>query len=320
MNLPALESLHFVQFDLGGTQLEMLQPDKLFCPQLSSLSFEFYHTSQEALAGDIGSPRCSLAHLPRLATLELSCFDRQAPVSDLRLPASLKHLTVWDTDGVDLQWLLLEAVKGIGSGAQLRSLTCTNSTPSSHPAWTPWGASSVARYRELAEQLRGLQDLTLHGSATTLLSAIGAVAGSAPDLTRLEFGVDKELDDLEIPPICSASLKSVTARYSAGNRVPPPPVILSFLPACTKLRDVRVGFCTDGAVAGPGEGTSIKIRCHCTSRRCIMPLDACAGLDDVGVRVLPLPPSSQGVQAYTVTFTCHAAGPKWGHVVRRGFL
>ena len=55
-----------------------------------------------------------------------------------------------------------------------------------------------------------------------------------------------------------------------------------------------------------------------------MPLDACAGLEEVGVRFLPMPPSSQGVQAYTVIFTCHAAGPeqalKWGHVVMPGVL
>ena len=59
----------------------------------------------------------------------------------------------------------------------------------------------------------------MSGRATTLLSAIGAVACSAPDLTRLEFRVEEEPDDLELPPICSASLKSVTGRYKlTGHR------------------------------------------------------------------------------------------------------
>lgn len=188
----------------------------------------------------------------------------------------------------------------------------------------PWGASSVAHYMELAEQLSGLQDLSVSGTATTLLSAVGVIACSTPDLTRLDFQVKTVLDDPQLPQIRSASLKSVTGRFRlAGSKVPPLPVILTFLPECTELRDVQVKFDLYTPKNMPVKGTSVKIRCHCTSERCIMPLDACAGLDEVGVRFLPMP-SSQGVQAYTVTFTCHAARPKralkWDHVVTPGVL
>ena len=310
---------------MGNPQLDKLQPGQLCCPQLSSLLFQYYDTSQVAHAGEVGRQCCSLTHLPRLATLQLLWFYCQATLMDLGLPASLKHLTARATLGVDLKWMLLEAVQGIRSGAQLQTLMCTDCMPSSHPEGMPWGASSVARYRELGQQLRGLRDLTLYGSAPTLLSAIGAVVGSAPDLTRLEFRVEKELEDYELPPICSASLKSLTGRFQLkSHNVRPPPVILTFLSGCTELRDVHVQFHNSRYAAHnmPKEGTCVRIRCHCTSQRCIMPLDACAGLEEVGVRFLPMPPSSQGVQAHTITFICHTAGPEqalvWDHVVLPG--
>ena len=86
----------------------------------------------------------------------------------------------------------------------------------------------------------------------------------------------------------------------------------------------------------PKEGTTVKIRCHCNSQKCIAPFegraswsdkpiwDWAAGLDEVGVRFLQPPASPQGVQPYTVLFTRLAArfkqAPKWGHVVMAGVL
>ena len=321
LNLPALESLAIVSFAFGENfSYPLLQPNQLCCPQLRSLVYDFESTQEED-----GRRCCSLLHLPRLATLVMICDEEEAARMDVALPASLEHLTVQAASlggasqwHVPLKWVLLEAVKCIGNGAQLRALTCANSAPSPHPEGTPWGASSVAHYRELAEHLRGLKDLRLsmYGNAETMLSATSVMASSAPDLTRLEFEFENQLDYFELPPICSASLKSVTGRYS--NTVPPRPVVLGFLPGCTQLRDVHVHFYHDP----PREGTSVKIRCYCISERCIMPLDACAGLAEVGVRFLPMPLTSQGVQVYTVTFTCRAPGPgqalKWGHVVEAG--
>ena len=319
LTLPALESLDISEFGVGDG--DMLQPGQLCCPQLSCLAIDILDNSQDPKPDSAGSRTQwgGLLHLPRLANLVLTYLYQHTPM-DLGLPASLEVLTVRLTDsfeGVDLKWLLLEAGR---NGAQLRSLTCPTASASSHPEGMPWGASSVAHYREFAERLTGLTDLSVDGNATSLLSAIGAVASAAPSLTCLEFGVREGLTGFELPPICSASLKSISGRYYLpGNRVPPPQVVLQFLPGCTQLRYVHVHF---GDHSLPMEGTSVIIRCHCTSERCIMPLDACAGLAGVGVRFLPMPLTSQGVQAYTVTFTCRAPGPgqalKWGHVVMPG--
>lgn len=142
----------------------------------------------------------------------------------LDLPASLEHLTLQacSASGVDLDWVLLEAVKCIRSGAKLRPLTCTNPSPSSYPEGMPWGASW-----ELAEHLLGLKALSLQ--TTTVRSALGAVAGSAPEITRLNFhAMEEHHDDLELAPICSASLESVigqyTGHYLMGRTRPPPPL------------------------------------------------------------------------------------------------
>ena len=320
LNLPALESLDIVEFSFGES--DVLQPDQLCCPQLSSLVFP-YESRQEAQASEGGRQRCRFLHMPRLVALILMCDQDAATRTDLALPASLKQLTVQRTSGgvgADLKWVLLQAIKAIKSGVELRSLTCADSAPSSHPEGRPWGATSVAHYRELGEKLRGLKDLAVYGSAKTLLSAISALACSAADLTRLEFRVKEHPGAMELPPISSASLQSITGRFTG-----PRPLmghkglyILNLLPGCTQLHDVHVHF--DHNM--PKEGKSVKIRCHCTSKRCIVPLDACAGLDEVGVRFLPMPPSSQGLQAYTVIFTCQAVGPEqaleWCHVVMPG--
>ena len=297
----------------------MLQQDQLCCPQLHKLAISL--ESSKARDSEGGRQCCSLLHLARLAVLHLMCSTSQATM-DLRLPATLQQLTVQDNDGgLDLKWVLREAGKLIRRGAHLCSLTCAGTSPSPHPEGTPWGASSAAHFRDLAEQLRGLKALCVYGRGPTLLSAVGAMACSAPDLAHLTFRVEEPPDARELTPISSPSLESITAIFKLTGHVGPPPlVILTFLPGCSQLRDVRVQFYSNI----PRAGTSVKIRCHCSSQDCIMPSDACAGLEELGVQFLPMPPSSQGVQAYTVIFTCYAAGPeqalRWGHFVLPGIV
>ena len=175
-------------------------------------------------------------------------------------------------------------------------MTCVESLPSPHPEGVPWGASSDAHHRELGKQLSGLKDLIVHGQGTTLLRAISATACSAPILTGLRFCVNEGKDDLELPPICSASLKSITGLNSlTGLEAPPPPVILTILVGCTQLRDVHVLF-----LNMPKVGTCVKICCQCHSRACMVSLEghaasiddppsgSCAGLSEVGVRLMPV--------------------------------
>ena len=332
VHLPALKGGEFVDLTHSPRSSGVLTLDRLCCPQLSSLVFDL--GSRQDSASEGSRQRCSLLHLSRLEKLLLFRCSAQA-IIDLGLPASLKHLTVQAASGVvDLKWLLAEAVKCIGSGASLCSVTSADTSPSSHPAGTPWGASSVAHYTELAEQLRGLTVLTVHGKATTLLRAVSTVVCSAPSLARLRYVLEEELDDLYLPPIRSASLECFTGCYRrTGCKVPRPPVVLTFLPGCTRLRDVHVQLYN--LRPDLEEGTSVKIRCHTSGQRCIVPLEerceltlwgAFAGTKQVtiGVHFLPLPPSPQGVQAYTVLFASHATGPeqapKWGSVVVPGVL
>ena len=251
----------------------------------------------------------------------------------LRLPASLTRPTVQDDSfNADLEWVLLEAANCIRGGTQLRTLAHINLMASRYDKGRPWGASSNAHHRELGEQLSGLKDLAVYDNVPTTLSAIDAVACSAPSLTRLTFAIYGP-HGMVLPPICSASLKRITGQcLSVGHSVLPQPVILTFLAECTQLREVHVQFRDT-----PDEGASVKIRCHCTSQRCIVPYEGHAevltdepawrwraGMEEVGVRFLPTPASPQGVQPYTVMFTRHAAGPeqgpKWGHVVMPGVL
>ena len=321
VNLPALKTLDILSFEHQGGTLEL---DQLCCPQLRNLTF-LLHSNGSVRVSEGGRQCCSLLNVPRLENLVLRHFP-QAKRTDLGLPASLQHWTVQDTSGgtgTDLAWVLLEAVKCIRSGAKLRSLTCTNTSPPSYPEGVPWGASSVAHYRDLGQQLRGLKDLSVCSRAPTILSAVGAVACAAPDLTRLQFRAGGHPDDMQLTLVSSASLKSITGRFELYSyEGPPPPVVLTFLHGCTQLRDVRLRVQFFDSM--PEEGTSVKIRCHCTSQDCILPLDACAGLDEVDVQFLPMPPSPRGLQAYTVIYTYHAAGPKqglkWSHAVMPGVL
>ena len=319
LNLPALEGLGIIGFEHQGGAL---QPEQLCCPQLCSLSL----LVDSSLTWDSEGSRhcCSLLNLPRLTTLSIANSSHLA----MGLPVSVTHLTVqdWSADkSADLEWVLLEAAKCMRAGAQLRSLTYVTLMLSSHPEVITWDASSYAHYRELGEQLSSLKDLSVYGNGPTLLGAIGAVACSAPSLTRLKFYTHEPLG-VALPPICSASFQSFTGRYlSLGHAEPPQSVVLTFLAGCTQLREVRVQF-----LDTPTEGTSVKVCCHCNSQRCIVPFEGCAESIDrlpsnwvrVGIRFLPMPASPQGLQAYTVLFTGNAIGPeqapKWGHVVMAG--
>ena len=328
LNLPALEVLDILRFTHSDRQLQV---DQLCCPQLRSLKFQLDITQARACAS--GRQWCSLLQLPQLADLTVSrCSYRKlaqggpgssrlAWAMDLGLPASLQRLRVEATtadDLVPLKWMLLEASKGIRSGAQLRSVTCIDTAAASHPDGAPWGASSVAHYRELGGQLSGLKELNVSGRGGAILSAIGVIACSAPSLTCLHFSVEEDQIDLELPPICSASLKSVFGNFHLGRKAPPLPVTLTFLPECTQLRNVYVGLYN----SNPKVGNYVKIRCHCNGQRCIKLLDACDGA--MGVQFLPLSLEPLGLQAYTVIYACHAAGleqaPKWGQVVVPGVL
>ena len=236
---------------------------------------------------------------------------------------------------VGLECLLHKAAQCIRGGAQLRSLTCAQSVQ--HHVFGGLAMGAIARYSELGEQLSGLRDLRVHGTGSGVLGAVGVVACSVPSLTGLEFSCsDQGPKGWVLPPICSASLESITGRYNlSGRSVPPPPVVLTFLAGCTQLRHVRVQFFDT-----PKAGASVKIRCHCISQSCIMPFEGRAevvdefvddlpwkrpaGREEVAVRFLPPPASPQGVQAFTVLFTWLAIGPeqapKWGHVVMAGAL
>ena len=321
LNLPALEVLGIRAFRLRG---ELLRPDQLHCPQLCSLAFQL--DSSLAWSGNGSRQCCSLLSLARLTTLSINHSSPLATM-DFSLPASLTRLIVQDSSInsiADLNWALLEAAKCIRGGAQLRSSTYDNLLSS--PQGMPWDASSNAPYRELGEQLSGLTDLSVSGKGPTIFHAIGAIASTAPSLTRLMIFARGPIG-MALPLICSASLKSITGLcWLTDLYARPQPLTMTILPACTQLRDVHVHFHDR-----PYEGASVKIRCHCNSQRCFVPFvrrsvlidevpwSQRRGKEEVGVRFMPMPASPMGVQPYTVLFTYQPAGPEqgheWGHVI-----
>ena len=137
---------------------------------------------------------------------------------------------------------------------------------------------------------------------------------------------------MKIPAIGSPSLEIVTVfSQETCRRVPPPPLLMTFLPTCFRLQEVRVQSWGE-----PPEGTAVKIRCYSCSPRNIVPLDAYARqaeaallhphsllLHEVGAEFLPMPCSPldfpEGLEAYSIAYAYHAAGheqpPVWGHVV-----
>ena len=195
------------------------------------------------------------------------------------------------------------------------------------------GGSLHEQYRRLGGELGSLRELEVSGSGEPLLHAVSGLASSVPSLARLKLDAKELLPPMQLPPICSASLESITVVCSAaGHAMTRQPVLLTLLRGCARLREVLVQFHN-----APREGTAVKIRCHCCSRRCISPLnvhadgpddapfDCLAGVREVGVEFLQMTPSAHGVlQGYTILFACHAVGPaqapKWGHVVMLGIL
>ena len=206
--------------------------------------------------------------------------------------------------------MLVQAVKCIGRGAQLHALVSRTTETSLQAA--EWGATLVQQYKRLGAQLHGLKELEVRGDGEALVSALSAVASSAPSLTRLK--IDTKCS--ELPPICSGSLESIVlAYYGIEPMASPSPIILTLLPGCLRLQEVLVRY-----FYAPRESSVVSIRCYCSSPSCIVPLHVGAGLaHELGVQFLPVAPSTEVMRDYTVVFACHAAGPKqplkWGHVV-----
>ena len=338
LKLPALEEINTNGFRHQGG---VLQLDQLIsgCPHVRGLSFQL---DKSVMQGREGSgPRRSLQSLGRLTDLSMwTMLERLHAIMDLDLPAGLTRLKFEDSTNevdyeVDFFWALHEAAQCIRRGAHLRKLICIHTEADLQPA--RWGASLDEQYRRLSGQLTSLHELEVSGEAGPLLAALGAVVSSAPCLTcvKLTISVADWPPHLEFSPICSASLKSFTVGVDMllDEGPPLPPLVLTFLPGCTRLLKVLVRF---GEYA-PADGTAVRIRCHACSSACIVPLNfyACRGdnvrmhyyegpFSDVGVQLLPGPPPRQGEQSYTVMYACHAAGPQqpltWGHVVMPGFL
>ena len=326
LELPALERMSNEGF---RHRRRVLQLDQLkgSYPRLSRLGFSFAGVSEA------GRQSCRFSDLSRLANLTITDWPAQA-TPDLDLPASLTKLTIVSERPVDFFWLLCEAEKCISRGAQLRSLGCSSPEALLQPA--RWGASLDEQFRWLGGRLHTLQQLWVAGDPDIpVLVAFSAVVSSAPHLTCAKLMVEEWLPRMELPPICSASLERLTVTVACRSSEEPP-LVLAFLPGCKLLREVLVQF-RKQAKRLPAEGTAVKIRCHSCSPTCIVPLDPHAraaafrrahGYEDcftrVGVQLLPGPPSPQGVQDYTVLYTCHAAGPQqsleWGHVVMPGRL
>ena len=321
LKLPALKDVHiccFTGHGCGELQLDQLTGS---CPQVSRLVFEL--GSRWRQATEASRQRCRLLKLSQLADLQLMSWNVQADV-DLDLPPSLTQLKFQGAypDGggnsFKFSWVLREAVRCIGRGAQLHKLMCHCGQAYLQPA--QWGASLDEQHRRLGEQLGGLRELEVWVAQEQLLSAICTVASAAPCLTRLKIVITYPPPHVKVSPICSASLKSIRVEWGLYNRpeLPPPMVLLTLLPGCTRLQEVVVHF--NGR---PIEGAAVRIRCHCCSRGCIVPVDGYGGVvNDVGVNFLP--PSELGVQECTVLYACHSAGPEqarvWGHAVMPGIL
>ena len=327
LKLPALETLDIIGFRHQGG---VLQLDQLAggCPNIRVLSLQLDNDMVQARAGR--GPCCSFFKLGRLA--EPYIYTEEAPLHgslDVDLPPSLTLFLVTCLVGsinlVDLFWALWEALNCMRRGALLRKVTCFEADAFLQPAH--WGASLDEQYRRLGGQLSSLRELEVEGGTEQLVCAVCAVVSSAPLLTCVKFTIMEMLPCMEFSPICSASLESITmtVRYPSCE-VLPPPLVLTFLPGCIRLQTVHLRLPDEFLNAGTSVATA-KIRCHCVSPTCLVPMDVrgCANLScEIGVQFLPGPPSPQGVQRYTVLYICHAAGYQqplvWGHVVMPGSL
>ena len=249
---------------------------------------------------------------------------------DLELPRSLTLLEfgAYRHKFIPLFWALQEAVKCAEQGVQLHKFNCARAEAYLQPA--QWGTTLDEQHRRLGGRLGSLRELEVWGGQEQMLSAVGAVASAAPSLVSLKIVVPDPLPRVEVSPICSASLESIMVEWGLhrGTRPKlPPQVLMTLLPGCTRLREVGVYFRW-----GHVEGAAVKLRCHCCSRRSIMPVEVydysnnqmleemhAGAHNKVMIRFLHMPPSQQDVQEYTVLFACHAAGsdqaPLWGHAV-----
>ena len=182
------------------------------------------------------------------------------------------------------------------------------------------------------------------GGTEHLLSALVAVISSAPHLTSVEITITEWLPRMELPPICSASLESITVTVDEErddeDEAPPSrvaPLVLTFLPGCTRLQQVLVRLPSEDLTERTEAKVRCQICCHSGSPTCIVPMDVHARaaehmrvhgdasyFSEVGVQLLPGPPSPQGVQRYAVSFVSRAPGPQqplmWSHVVMPGAL
>ena len=331
--LPALKLSALKDLDIHGFAHRggVLRPKQdLCCPQLSCLTF--YLDSSFRHYG------CSFSSLSQLSRLRvIDCFRQASPASmELGLPASLTHLTIGaqhrnglDADDLDLTWVAAEAAKCVGRGAQLHTLVCKFAQPCLQPV-ALWGATLAEQHTRLGGQLSSLKELEVRGSGEPLLQAVGALAGAVPSLTRLVFELRTPLrHTMELPPICSASLESVTVELSLWGSED---LVLTFLPGCARLREVLVRY----GYTPPAKGTTVKICCHCSSQDFVWPLcvfaesakpwtvpsDTWADVKGVGIEWLPLPPSR--VQGCRVLFESHGFNylseqqPMWGHFVMPG--
>ena len=332
LELPALEYLDIIGFRHPGGVLQLDQLTSS-CPNITGLRLQL--DSDLARGREGRGPCCSLLDLGRLTKLYMYILEESHANLDFNLPASLTHFEVeGGEDGecvVDFFWALSEAVKCVGRGAQLHKFTCLRAEAYLQPA--QWGASLDEQYRRLGGQLSSVTQLEVRSSQESVC-ALSAVVSSAPSLTCVTLTLIESLPHLELPAISSASLEIfiVVVDMYVEEEAPIPPMVLTFLPGCTRLQKVLVRL-----IEAPLEGTAVKIRCHACSPTCIAPLNVHASQTDrvctlvyagdfceVGVEFLPGPPSPQGVQRYTVLWACHAAGPQqpytWGHVVMPGFL
>ena len=321
LQLPALEDVHICMFT--GHQGGELQLDQLTgsCPHVSRM--EFHLSNRFHQATEASRQSCGLLNLDRLADLHIKMSPLQANL-DLDLPPSLTQLKFegypgGNTKSVDFSWALREAVKCVGRGAQLHRLIC--SCAEVYLPQAQWGASLDKRHRRLGGLLGCLRELEVWGNQEDVLSAVGAVASAAPSLVRLEI-IATDASHVEVSPICSASLESIRVEQRSPQRPMrlPAHVKLTLLPGCTRLQEVVVHF-----PGTPVKGAGVAIRCHCCSRRCIVPEEVHAGdHSDVVVKFLHLPSSQQGVQECTILFAVqpawHEQAPLWGHAVMPGIL
>ena len=190
LHLPALEVGNICNFDHGGGMLQLSQLSGS-CLQISRLEMQ----CSLARPSEAIEQQSGLLNMTRLADLHIwdtpLHTDRSLHL-DLGLPASLTRLDLYGClcDGhscMDLSWVLLQAGKCIRRGAQLHTLVSNTAEPLLQPAPLPprWRATFKEQFRHLGGQLNGLKDLEVWGNSFDTLSAVSAVASSAPSLTRL---------------------------------------------------------------------------------------------------------------------------------------